>query len=201
MFSEMQNREARYELVVMGASLGGFHALGVMLDELPDSFPLPLAIVQHRSSDSDELLVLLLNRRCRLPIVEVEDKQMIAAGRVYVAPANYHLLVEHQHFALSTQAPVQFARPSIDVLFESAAEAYGERLIAVLLSGSNQDGARGMKAVKARGGLTIVQDPTTAESRQMPEAAIAVTQIDHILPLPEIAGFLGSVVCKAEGRL
>src|SRR5215212_4683664 len=162
-----------YGLIVVGASLGGFHALETLLGGLPRDFPLPVAVVQHRSSDSDELLATLLRRSSRLPIVEVEDKHSITPGEIYIAPANYHLLVEEGHFALSTEGPVQFARPSIDVLFESAADAYRDKVVAVLLSGSNSDGARGMARIKEYGGLAIVQDPASAESSRMPEAAIA----------------------------
>ncbi|HEY9231648.1 MAG TPA: chemotaxis protein CheB, partial [Blastocatellia bacterium] len=128
-----------YELIVAGASLGGFDALAVLLGGLSEGFPLPLAVVQHRSVDSDELLSTLLQRVCRLPVAEVEDKQPMLPGMVYIAPADYHLLVERDHFALSVDHRVQFARPSIDVLFESAADAYRERLVAILLSGANED--------------------------------------------------------------
>lgn len=190
-----------YELVVVGASLGGFDALASLLGELPENFPLPLAVVQHRSVDSDELLSILLQRICRLPVAEVEDKQATLPGYVYIAPANYHLLAEKDHFALSVDERVQFARPSIDVLFESAADAYRERVVAILLSGSNEDGAQGIARVKARGGLTIVQDPASAESTRMPEAAIAAVKVDHILPLAEIAQFLNDLIRKSEDSL
>jgi two-component system, chemotaxis family, protein-glutamate methylesterase/glutaminase len=188
-------------LIVAGASLGGFDALATLLGALPEDFPLPLAVVQHRSADSDELLPLLLQRACRLPLAEVEDKQPILPGTVYIAPANYHLLVELDHFALSVDHRVQYARPSIDVLFESAADAYRERLAAVLLSGSNEDGARGIARVKARGGLTIVQDPASAESARMPAAAIAATPVDHVLPLAGIARLLNDLTGGDEGTV
>ena len=190
-----------YGLIVAGASLGGFDALAMMLGALPETYPLPLAVVQHRSMDSDELLSILLGRVCRLPIAEVEDKQPILPGTVYLAPANYHLLVERDHFALSVDERVQYARPSIDVLFESAADAYRDALIAVLLSGSNEDGANGIARVKARGGLTIVQDPASAESARMPAAAIAASPVDHVLPLAEIAPFLNDLVRRNEDYL
>ncbi|HJQ26135.1 MAG TPA: chemotaxis protein CheB [Blastocatellia bacterium] len=190
-----------YQLIVAGASLGGFDALAALLGGLPEDFPLPLAVVQHRSIDSDELLSILLRRVCRLPIREVEDKQPMLPGTVYLAPADYHLLVERDHFALSVDARVHFARPSIDVLFESAADAYRERLVAILLSGSNEDGAQGIRSVKARGGLTVVQDPESAESARMPEAAIAGAEVDLILPLAGIVEFLNDLSRRNEESL
>jgi Chemotaxis response regulator containing a CheY-like receiver domain and a methylesterase domain len=190
-----------YDLIVTGASLGGFDALAVLLGALPENFSLPLAVVQHRSVDSDELLPILLGRACRLPLTEVEDKQPILPGTVYIAPANYHLLVEKDHFALSVDERVQFARPSIDVLFESAADAYRDKVVAILLSGSNEDGAQGIARVKARGGLTLVQDPASAESARIPPAAIATSEVDHVLPLAEIAQFLNDLVHRSEDYL
>lgn len=190
-----------YQLIVAGASLGGYDALAVLLGGLPENFPLPLAVVQHRSVDSDELLSTLLQRVCRLPVAEVEDKQPLLPGTVYLAPADYHLLVERDHFALSVDARVQFARPSIDVLFESAADAYRERLVAILLSGANEDGAQGIRSVKARGGLTLVQDPASAESARMPEAAIAGAEVDLILPLAGIVEFLNDLSRRNEESL
>jgi two-component system, chemotaxis family, protein-glutamate methylesterase/glutaminase len=190
-----------YELIVVGASLGGYDALAVVLGGLPQDYPLSLAVVQHRSVDSDELLSILLRRVCRLPVVEVEDKQRILPGTIYLAPADYHLLVERGHFALSVDDRVQFARPSIDVLFESAADAYRERLVAVLLSGANEDGARGISNVRARGGLTLVQDPASAASARMPAAAIAGAAVDHVLPLAGIVEFLNDMVYKSEEYL
>src|SRR5689334_14423839 len=189
------------ELIVAGASLGGFDALVGLLGALPADYPLPLAVVQHRSVDSEDLLPVLLQRTTRLPLVEVEDKQPILPGTIYIAPANYHLLVERNHFALSVDDRVRFARPSIDVLFESAADAYRERLAAVLLSGSNDDGARGMARVKARGGLTIVQDPASAESARMPAAAIAASPVNYVLPLAGIAQLLTNLISRSEDTL
>jgi two-component system, chemotaxis family, protein-glutamate methylesterase/glutaminase len=191
----------RYELIVVGASLGGFQALEQVLGGLPPGFPLPIVVVQHRSSDSDDLLAILLKRKSRLPVSEAEDKQPIMPGQVYIAPANYHLLVEEGHLALSTQSPVEFARPSIDVLFESAADAFRERVVAVLLTGSNKDGAEGMARVKDCGGLTLVQDPASAESVRMPEAAIEASGIDRVLPLSEIADFLIDISTGSKVKL
>jgi two-component system chemotaxis response regulator CheB len=180
----------RHRLVVMGGSLGGFNALKVLLGGLPVAFGLPLAIVLHRASDDGADLPRLLRRYSALPIVDVEDKQSIEPGRVYLAPVGYHLLVEPGSFALSTDRPVWFARPSIDVLFESAAEAYGATVIGVALTGASPDGAEGLAGIKRQGGLVIVQEPGSAESPVLPRAALAATTVDHVLPLGAIAPLL-----------
>ena len=186
-----------FELTVIGASLGGLQALETLLAGLPQAFPLPAVVAQHRHKDSRDL-VALLQRYSLLPVSEVEDKEEIRPGRVYLAPADYHLLIEASHFALSLEAPVEYARPSIDVLFESAAEAYAERVIGVILTGASQDGARGLAKIKVSGGLTVVQSPATAEGQVMPAAAIAATQVDQILPLSEIALFLTQSVPRGK---
>jgi two-component system chemotaxis response regulator CheB len=176
------------DLVVLGASLGGLHAVSTVLAELPPDFPLPIAIAQHRSASPDGALAGIWQRQCRLRVEEAEDKTPIRPAVVYVAPADYHLLVEAGgSFALSVDAPVMWARPSIDVLFESAAGVCGERLIAVLLTGASADGSRGLQQVKTRGGRTLVQDPATAECRVMPDSALALAPADAVLPLIELA--------------
>lgn len=177
-------------IVVIGASLGGLKALKALLGTLPKDFPLPLAIVQHRGKEADETLTRLLREVCALPVSEVRDKDRIVPGHLYVAPSDYHLLVERGWFALSTEAPVNYARPSIDVLFESAADTYGDGVIGVILTGSSEDGTKGAARIKARGGSVIVQDPATAEAPAMPSAAIAAAPVDRILPLSSIAAFL-----------
>ncbi|MGV0027532.1 chemotaxis protein CheB [Phormidesmis priestleyi] len=186
----MTSADSPYALVVIGTSLGGLSALKKVIPEIPESFTVPIAIVQHRHHDSDHSLSQLLQRYSSLPICDVEDKEEILPGQIYIAPADYHLLIEPGHFALSTDEPVSFARPSIDVLFESAAEVYRHRVIGVLLTGANQDGAQGLATIKVQGGFTIVQDPATAESPIMPESAIATTLIDQVLPLSKIAACL-----------
>lgn len=175
--------------------MGGLHALETLLGGLPRDFPLSLAIVQHREAGSDDRLGNLLQCHTALPVGEAEDKESIVPGRVYLAPADYHLLIENGSFALSTEPPVWHSRPSIDVLFESAADARGAQVIGVILSGANEDGARGLAAIKRCGGITVVQDPASAESIAMPNAAIAAVEPDEILPLEEIAPFLVRV-CK-----
>jgi two-component system chemotaxis response regulator CheB len=159
-------------MIVIGGSLGSMLALRTVLRQLPVSFPVPIAVVVHRHRDSDDTLVPLLQREIALPVSEVVDKDPIQAGHVQVGPCDYHLLVEPMHFSLSTDEPVQYARPSIDVFFESAADVLGARAIAVILTGANRDGARGAAEIHRRGGVVIVQDPHTAESSIMPAAAL-----------------------------
>jgi len=186
-------------LVVVGVSLGGMHALKTLLAGMPSDFPWPLAIAQHRSPDSDDLLAGLLQVQTPLPVADAWDKEPIQPGRVYLAPPDYHLLVEPGYFSLSRDEPVSNSRPSIDVLFESAADAYGAGVIAVVLTGANADGARGAARIKARGGCVIVQDPATAENPTMPQAALAAAAVDAVLPLEAIATRLGEKA-KSEMR-
>jgi len=181
-----------FRFVAVGTSLGGFAALQSVLGRLPKDFPLPIGIVQHRSIDDSDAFAPLLSAYTSLPVVEVDDKQKIEDGRIYVCPANYHMMVEDDHFALSTDGPVMYARPSIDVFFDSAADAFGEGAIAVLLTGMSKDGTAGLQRIKARGGFAVVQDPAGAEGQVMPRAAITAGHADKILSLHEIAPFLVS---------
>ena len=185
------------ELIVMGGSWGGFSALRCVLGGLPAFFKTPIAIAQHRRFDSSADALALLGAPDGLVIQEIQDKEPIEPGHIYVAPADYHVLVEPDGFALSIGQRVQFSRPSIDVLFESAADVYAERLIGVILTGTNEDGAAGLARVKQRGGVTVVQDPATAERPSMPEAAIATGAADRVLPLERIGPFL-TQVCVSE---
>jgi two-component system chemotaxis response regulator CheB len=179
------------KLIAMGASWGGLHALETVLSGLPSGFRTPIVIAQHRAADSGSgALARMLSVRSGLEVSDAGDKEPIEAGRVYLAPPDYHLLVEPEGFALSTEAMVQHSRPSIDVLFDSAADAYADELAAVVLTGANADGAYGLERVKRRGGATIVQDPETAEKRTMPDAAIATGAADHVVPLEQIASKL-----------
>ncbi|MFH1025161.1 MAG: chemotaxis protein CheB [Nitrospirota bacterium] len=198
--SEIRNpqsaiRNTKYEIVTIGASLGGLEALKTICSGISEGFPLPVVIVQHRSAYRDgKLLCQILQEHSRLPVGEVEDKEAILGGRIYIAPSDYHLLIEKGSFALSIEAPVEYARPAIDVMFESAADVYGDKTIGVVLTGANEDGASGVKRIKEKGGMVIVQDPATAESPVMPKAAIAAAKVDYILPLSEIAGLLMKTV-------
>jgi two-component system, chemotaxis family, protein-glutamate methylesterase/glutaminase len=184
-----------YDLVAIGASWGGLHAVETVLGDLPDGFRTPIALAQHRAVDSGSgALSRILSLRSGHDVREAGDKDPIEPGRVYVAPPDYHLLVEPTGFALSTEAVVQHSRPSIDVLLDSAADTYGRRLIGVVLTGANQDGAYGIARVKRRGGVTIAQDPDSAARPEMPAAAIATGAVDHVLPLEAIGPKLGELV-------
>ncbi|MBW4511588.1 MAG: chemotaxis protein CheB [Scytonematopsis contorta HA4267-MV1] len=179
-----------FKIILIGTSFGGLSALKIMLGNIPVDLNQSIIIVQHRHKDSDTILKDILQQYGTLPVREVEDKDEILPGIVYLAPADYHLLIEPGHFALSCDEPVCFARPSIDVLFESAANVYGKQVIGIILTGANNDGAFGLQRVKAKGGFTIVQEPTTAECSIMPNAAISAVAVDWILPLLEIASRL-----------
>jgi two-component system, chemotaxis family, protein-glutamate methylesterase/glutaminase len=173
--------------VVMGGSAGGFTAVTSILAALSTDFALPILLVQHLHPNDEGSFSLHLASIARLPVIEPCDKERIERGQVYTAPADYHMLVERNGtIALSTEEKVHWSRPSIDVLFESAARALGERVIAVLLSGASVDGAAGIRAVKAAGGLTIAQDPATAEYPLMPRAAIDTGAVDEVLTVEEI---------------
>jgi two-component system, chemotaxis family, protein-glutamate methylesterase/glutaminase len=179
-------------LVVIGASQGGMSALVTLLGGLAADFPWPVVIVQHRSKDAGSELCQILQALTGRTVAPAQDKRPILPTVFYVAPPDYHLLIEEGHFALSLDAPVNCARPSIDVLFESAAKARGSGVCAVVLTGTSDDGARGAAHVKACGGYVIVQDPATAEARVMPDAALAATPDAHVLPLAEISRFLNA---------
>ena len=177
-----------YDLVVIGASWGGLDAIEQVLTGLPAGFRTPIAVAQHRSADGGAIggLARLLGSHSELPVVDVEDKQPVEPGRVYLAPPDYHLLVEPDGFALSCDEAILYSRPSIDVLFESAADVYRDRVIAVVLTGANEDGAHGVAEVKRLGGYTIVQNPVEAERPEMPRAAMRAVTPDRVLSLTAI---------------
>jgi two-component system chemotaxis response regulator CheB len=180
-----------YKAIVIGVSAGGLHALGQILPRLPADFPLPVIIVQHISPQSDSFMIRHFNSISMLAVKEADEKEEILPGTIYFAPPNYHLIVENDFtFSLSVDERVNFSRPSIDVLFETAAEAYVETLIGIILTGANNDGSRGLKRIKDFGGFTIVQNPATSEVSAMPEAAIKIAKVDKILDLEKIAGVL-----------
>ena len=179
------------EAVVIGASAGGFEALLAVLKGLPPTYPMPLVAVLHLPENHESKLPELFGYRLQMPVREARDKETLAPGVLYFAPSGYHLLVETDRtFSLSCEERVNYARPSIDVLFETAADAYGKSLAGILLTGANYDGAAGLAGMKVAGGLTIVQDPATAEVPTMPRAAIRRMAPDFILPLAEIRSLL-----------
>ena len=188
----------RYDVVVIGASWGALKGLRKILSGLPRTFELPLILVPHRGRDSEHLLAHLLEDCSQMPVSEVEDKDIIEPGHVYLAPSNYHLLVEEGHFSLSTDEPVRFSRPSIDVTFESVADEYGPRSVGVVLTGANEDGSRGLRRIADRGGLAIVQDPATAESPLMPASALKAVPEALMLPLDGIADHLATLEARTS---
>jgi two-component system, chemotaxis family, protein-glutamate methylesterase/glutaminase len=188
-----------YELIAVGTSWGGLRALSHLLDSIPPAVDQPIVVAQHRSPDSAEGgLGLLLQSHTARTVKDADDKDELRRGYVYLAPPDYHLLVEPGSLALSTDDAVQFARPSIDVLFESVADAYGSRAIGIILTGANDDGAAGLARIKEQGGVAIVQDPASSERRRMPDAAIAATHADAVLPLEEMGGFLYGLCCAVS---
>jgi len=189
-----------YKAIVIGSSTGGMEALRIILEVLPKDFPVPVLVAQHISPHSDNYLAKFLDNACKVCVKEAEEKEEAIPGHVYLAPPNYHLLVEKDGFiSLSVEARVSYARPSIDVLFESAAEAYNRGLIGIVLTGANSDGSKGLKRIKECRGLTIVQDPNTAQAEAMPRAAIGATNIDHITPLTEIGQLLNKLLKEKSG--
>lgn len=186
--------EGRAQAIVIGASAGALQALSVILPGLPASFDLPIIVVVHIPPDKRSVLAELLQAKCKILVLEADDKEPICGGTAYFAPPNYHLLVEaNRSLSLSSDEAVLFSRPSIDVLFESAADAYGAGLIAIVLTGANQDGASGLRAVVNAGGTAIVQTPKDAFASAMPEAAITMCPTAHIMSLDAILSFLHEV--------
>lgn len=176
---------------MIGTSAGGFQALSVILEKLPRDYPIPIAVVQHRSKESRHLFEEVLQQKCQIQIKQVDEKEAIKGNVVYVAPADYHLLIETDRtFSLSCDPPVRFSRPSIDVLFESAAVAYGDKLVGIILTGASDDGAAGIIAIRKRGGLTIAQNPGEAQHPFMAQASINTRRIQYIWSLSTIGNFL-----------
>ncbi len=181
----------RLEALAIGVSTGGLKALRTVLPALPAAFPAPVLIVYHQGPRQDRFVIEYLNSRSEIRVREAEEKEPVLPGVAYLAPPNYHLLVEEDRtLTLSTEERVSFARPSIDVLFETAAEAYGAGLAGLILTGANHDGARGMECLKARGGKVLVQNPETAEMDTMPRAVLDAVEVDAVLELEEIGPYL-----------
>ncbi len=190
----MLKTEQAYLAIVIGASAGGLYALSALLEKLPADFRLPLIVVQHRSKDHREILEEVLQSKCKVKVKQVDEKERIEDNCVYIAPPDYHLLIENDRtFSLSCDEYVRFSRPSIDVLFESAAMVYRNKLIGIILTGANNDGAAGIKTIDASGGLTIAQSPQEAQFPVMPEAAINTKGVKQIRSIAEIATFLVNI--------
>jgi two-component system chemotaxis response regulator CheB len=188
---------AGYGAVVIGASAGGTKALQQILPRLPGNFPLPISIAQHLHPQQEGAAIIHYSGGSALTVKDADEKETLRSGFVYFAPPNYHLLIETDHtFSLSIDPKVNFTRPSVDVLFESAADAYGAQLIGIVLSGANQDGAAGLRYIKQRGGLTIVQAPADAEVGYMPQAAIAAAHPEQILTASSITDFLIELIMQ-----
>ena len=187
----------KYKVIVIGVSTGGTKALKTILSVLPSKFALSVIIVMHRHKDTDGYLERLLDSECKMRVKQADEKEEIKAGVVYLAPPNYHLLIEDDGtFSMSVAGAVNYARPSVDVVFESAAEVYGKGLIGVVLTGANKDGSQGLKKIKEAGGLAIVQIPETAEVSDMPRAAIAAVKPDYVLSLEKIGPLLRKLESK-----
>lgn len=184
-----------FKAVVIGVSSGGLEALKVLVPGLRPDFALPVLIVQHLAPHADSYLPVCLNALSPLTVKEAEDKETLRPGVVYVAPPDYHLLVEPDAtMSLSVDPKVNFSRPSVDVLFETASDAFGPKLVGIVLTGANHDGAAGLARIKRRGGLAIVQSPQSAQAASMPQAAMDATTVDHVLSLHEIAPFLNHLI-------
>ncbi len=193
--------ETHYQAIVIGGSAGSTVIIEEILSQLSCDFPVPIFVVQHLHESDDGSFAKHLARTCQLRVTVPCDKQPVEKGCVYVAPANYHMLLErNKTVALSVDEKVNWSRPSIDVLFESAARAHGTNLIAVILSGANDDGAKGMTTVKECGGVTIAQSPESAESPVMPKASIEASYPDYIRKPAEIAGLLVELGTRSAQR-
>jgi two-component system chemotaxis response regulator CheB len=182
-----------YGIAVIGTSWGGLSALRELVKSLPLDLTIPVVIVQHRHRLSDHVLPTLLQDQTTLRVSEVEDKAPIEPGAVFVAPADYHLLVESDYFTLSVDEPIRYSRPSIDLTFSTAADVFGSHTIGVVLTGSNADGAEGLRRIAERGGMAIVQEPATAESPIMPKAALKAVPTARVMTLHAIGAFIGEM--------
>jgi two-component system, chemotaxis family, protein-glutamate methylesterase/glutaminase len=186
----MEQKNA-YDAIVMGASAGGLFVMTTILQQLPANYPVPVIVVQHRAKDERNLLEEVLQQKCEVRIKQADEKEVIERGTVYFAPPDYHLLIENDRtFSLSFDTPVNFSRPSIDVLFETAADVYNDRLLGVILTGANSDGARGIRKISMQGGITIAQLPETADYPEMPKAAINTGFVRYCMTPDEIGKYL-----------
>lgn len=188
-------RKSKFEAVVIGASAGGLDVFMRIFKKFDKDFPVPVIVVQHLHADSDGAMIEILDRISKLKIKEADEKEITKAGYVYFAPANYHLLIEKDYtLSLSIDAKVNYSRPAIDVLFESAADVYGASLVGVLLTGANSDGAKGLMKIKNAGGITMVQNPESAYAASMPESAMRLFKVDHVVEPDQIASKILQII-------
>ncbi|MEO6720632.1 MAG: chemotaxis protein CheB [Ferruginibacter sp.] len=188
-------KERKYKAIVIGTSAGGLVALTTILQALPVYYPVPILVVQHRSKDQRDLLEEVLQSKCAIQIKQADEKEKIEGGLVYIAPPDYHLLVESDEtISLSADEPVGFSRPSIDVLFESAAIVFRDKLAGIILTGANSDGSKGIEMIAKFNGTTIAQNPSEAQFSVMPKSAIETKKIKYILTLKEIQEFLLQII-------
>lgn len=190
-----------FDVLVIGASWGGVDMLMRLVQALPADWTLPVIIVQHQHPNSGNALERILSKVTRLPVRDVEDKDEMAAGTVFIAPANYHLLLEDDGcFSLSIEAPVKFCRPAVDVTFACVAKVFQHRAISLVLTGANDDGAEGTRMIKAAGGHTLAQSPASAEAPAMPEAAIATGAVDMVLEPGDVVPYLQRLLANGIGN-
>lgn len=190
-----------FKAIVIGVSTGGVAALKQLLPALPVDFPVPVLVVSHITPTADDGLAVLLNAHSAIRVKEADEEEQLLPGTVYLAPANYHLLVERKGcLALSIDPPVNFARPSVDVLFESAAEVYGPALIGIVLTGAGSDGSKGLLMIRQYGGVTVVQNPADAEMDSMPKKALELLSPDYLVALQELPALLIRLAATIPGK-
>ncbi|MGE0567231.1 MAG: chemotaxis protein CheB [Bacteroidia bacterium] len=183
------------QIIIIGGSAGSVGVLMKILPKIPESYPIPIVVVVHRMAQEDNLLESLLKSKCSINIIEAEDKMHLAPSAVYMAPPDFHLLFEKDRtIALDYSEKVNYTRPSIDITMQSASDVYGNKVTGILLTGSNQDGAIGMKKIAENGGSTIIQSPESSEIKTMPESAEKLSKIDHVLNPDEILDYLMKTV-------
>jgi two-component system chemotaxis response regulator CheB len=195
-------KKLAYQAIVIGVSAGGLSALQKILPKLPKKFPLAIIVLQHRGTENKhtfgedgDFLVNYFKELCAMSVIEAEQLQFISPNTIYIAPAGYHLLIEKSYsFSLSVDQPVNYSTPSIDVLFTSASACYKNKLIGLILTGASSDGSQGLSIIKKNGGLSLVQDPSTAEVDFMPKAAIKTHLVDKVIPLNKIAAYLINLI-------
>lgn len=181
----------QYQAIVIGTSAGGLQVLTSLFETLPPDYPIPVIVTQHRANEQTHLFEEVLQYKCKIQIKQADEKEDILPGRIYTAPAGYHLLIERNRiFSLASDVPVKFSMPSIDVLFESAAVTYKNKLIGIILTGANDDGAAGIQRIKELQGMTIAQDPAEAQFPAMPRAAVSTGKVDAVWKIDQIRKFL-----------